>query len=522
MKSPIAIAPLVFAAGCLGLAAMPLRVTAAQATSAVRVEKLRCEYRINPLGLDVSQPRLSWIVAASERGQKQTAYQILVASSESKLAADEGDLWDSGRVAADQSIHIAYAGRPLVSRMTCFWKVRIWDVRAQESPWSPAACWTMGLLTPADWQAQWIADAKAATVEQKPPHNGYHSAIADTPDAAKWVLIDLGRPQTIDAVRLHPARPFDWNPDTPGFLFPLRLKVEAGQAADGSDRKLVVDQTAADVPNPGVKPVEYRFPPVTAQFVRLTATRLARRDKENFGVALAEMEVLGGEKNLALGAKVDALDAIELGAWSKSRLVDGVLLPQRGQVGMAPATMLRKEFQVGGPVRRATIYATGLGLYELRLNGRRVGDQVLAPEWTRYGKRIQYQTYDVTSLVRSGANAIGAMLGEGWYAGPLMLKQATSNPVFRLLLRMDIERADGQVETIVTDPSWLATDAGPLRQSGIYFGETYDATKETAGWDLPGFAASDWHPARAVDLDRDASLWRRVTSPSVWSKRSSR
>jgi len=201
--------------------------------------------------------------------------------------------------------------------------------------------------------------------------------------------------------------------------------------------------------------------------------------------------------------------------WQAQWIADAkaATVEQRGQVDMAPATMFRKEFQVGGPVRRATIYATGLGLYELRLNGRRVGDQVLAPEWTRYGQRIQYQTYDVTSLVRSGANAIGALLGEGWYAGPLMLKQATSNPVFRLLLRMDVERADGQVETIVTDPSWQATDVGPLRQSGIYFGETYDATKEMAGWDLPGCAASAWHPTRAVELDRDASLCAQSNEP---------
>jgi alpha-L-rhamnosidase len=486
---------------------------AATAAAAVQPAALRCEYRVNPLGIDVARPRLSWIIESAERGQRQTAYRVLVATSAERLAADEGNLWDSGRVASDQTIHVVYAGRPLGSRMACFWKVRAWDARDQASPWSRAASWSMGLLDRADWQAQWIADSKTAGSRQTPPHNGYHSALANSPDAAKWVSIDLGKPQPVDAVRLYPARPFDWSPDTPGFLFPVRLKIEAGQAADGSDLKVVVDRTAADIPNPGAKPVEYRFPAVTARLVRLTATRLARRDKDNFGLALAEMEVLSGEKNLALGAPVHCLDSIESGAWSKAKLVDGRTLPERGQVGMSPATMLRKEFQIGGPVRRATVYATGLGLYELRLNGRRVGERILSPEWTRYSKRIQYQTYDVTSLVRPGANAIGAILGEGWYAGPMMLKPPISNPVFRLLLRLEIERADGRVETIVTDPSWQGTTEGPLRQSGIYFGETYDATKEIPGWDLPGCAAAGWRPVQTVRLDPDAVLCAQKNEP---------
>ena len=488
--------------------------TATAVASAVEPAALRCEYRVNPMGIDVPQPRLSWIVTSAERGQRQTAYHVLVATSAEKLAADQGDLWDSGRVASDQTIHVVYAGRSLASRRTCFWKVKIWDAQEQASPWSAPASWSMGLLGRTDWQARWIADSRPATVEQKPsPHNGYHSAMVHTPDVAKWVAIDLGRPQPINAVRLYPARPFDWSPDTPGFLFPVRLKIEAGQAADGSDLKVIADQTAADIPNPGTKPVEYHFPVVMARVVRLTVTRLARRDQDNFGFALAEMEVLSGGKNLARGAKVDSLDAIESAAWSRARLVDGVLLPERGQPGMAPATMLRKEFRLGGPVRRATIHATGLGLYELRLNGRRVGDQVLAPEWTRYGKRVQYQTYDVTPLVRPGPNAIGAILGEGWYAGPLMLKPALSNPVFRLLLRMDIERTDGHVETIVSDPSWQATTDGPIRQSGIYLGETYDATKGIPGWDQPGFHAAAWRPARTVELDPDAILCAQRNEP---------
>ena len=119
---------------------------------------LRCEYAVNPLGADVASPRVFWIVESKERGQKQTAYQILVASSSEKLAKDRGDLWDSGKVASDETIQIPYAGQPLKSSQQVFWKVRAWGVEGKVSAWSKPATWTMGLLNPEDWHAKWIAE----------------------------------------------------------------------------------------------------------------------------------------------------------------------------------------------------------------------------------------------------------------------------------------------------------------------------------------------------------------------------
>jgi len=123
----------------------------------VRVMDLRCEYLVNPLGVDVLQPRLSWKLESRQRGQRQTAYQVLVATSEKMLKDDRADLWDSGRVASDQSIHVVYAGRPLASRTRCYWKVRAWDAEDEASPFSEVGMWDMGLLTPADWKAHWIS-----------------------------------------------------------------------------------------------------------------------------------------------------------------------------------------------------------------------------------------------------------------------------------------------------------------------------------------------------------------------------
>jgi hypothetical protein len=155
-------------AACLLAASASLSsIPSAQAAD---VTNLRCEYLVNPLGIDVVKPRLSWVISDAEpetvRGQKQTVYQILVASTSEKLLKNEGDLWDSGKVASDRSIHVEYAGKPLASHQQCFWKVKVWTLSTMHtepgtpnpsaSEWSKPALWTMGLLKPEDWQAKWI------------------------------------------------------------------------------------------------------------------------------------------------------------------------------------------------------------------------------------------------------------------------------------------------------------------------------------------------------------------------------
>ncbi len=120
------------------------------------VENLRCEYLTNPSGIDATEPRLSWIRTSSRRGEKQTAYQILVASSRDLLNKEQGDLWDSGKVGSGESSQISYAGRSLTSRQSCFWKVRIWDGDGNCSRWSAIGQWQMGLLHGEDWSAKWV------------------------------------------------------------------------------------------------------------------------------------------------------------------------------------------------------------------------------------------------------------------------------------------------------------------------------------------------------------------------------
>lgn len=123
---------------------------------ASEVLSLSCEYQTDPLGIDVASPRLSWIVSSPKRGVNQTTYQILVASSPQQLAAGHGDLWDSGKVGTDQTINIEYAGKALVSRQKCYWKVRSWSNDGKVSKWSKPSVWTMGLISSSDWRAKWI------------------------------------------------------------------------------------------------------------------------------------------------------------------------------------------------------------------------------------------------------------------------------------------------------------------------------------------------------------------------------
>jgi len=299
------------------------------------VNQLRCEYRTNPLGIDVTRPRLSWIVESNRRNEKQTAYRIVVASSPEKLAKDEGDLWDSGKVASDRSGQIEYAGKPLTSHQWCLWKVCVWDGLDRPQPWSPAAQWSMGLLDPKEWKAVWV-----------------------------------GR----------------------------------------DDAKAVV--------------------------------------------------------------------------------------PGNGKNQYLPATYVRKDFVLGRSPKRAVLYVTGLGVVEPRLNGRKVGEDLLVPGWTDYRKRIYYRAYDVTSQVRQGENTLGAILGDGWFRGHLsIIGQNLYGYQTRLLAQLHVFYADGSSEIVASDGSWTA-GFGPVLAADLYAGETYDARLEIPAWDRPGFTRPEWRPVQ--------------------------
>jgi alpha-L-rhamnosidase len=305
----------------LGLAAL---FSPARAAGLLRIEHPRCEYTSNPLGIDVAQPRLSWELASEARGQRQTAYQILVASTAQLLAQDRGDLWDSGKVASDETAHIAYAGTPLKSSQQVFWKLRSWDVAGEVSGWSDVSTWTMGVLRPEDWLGKWIA--------------------------APWT---------------------------------------------------------------------------------------------------------------------------------------------------SEAVILRREFDVAPGVKRAVLHLSGLGQYEFFLNGPKGTENLLTPGWTNFDRTTLYDTYDVTSQLRPGRNALGVALGNGMYHVVRRNRFAKFTGSFgplRLLAQLEIEYADGRREVVPTDDSWRV-HRGAITYNSIYGGEDYDARLEPSGWKVPGFADSSWESA---------------------------
>lgn len=168
--------------------------------------------------------------------------------------------------------------------------------------------------------------------------------------------------------------------------------------------------------------------------------------------------------------------------------------PEKEVVRYSPASLLRKEFTLKKKIAQARVYVTSHGFYELHLNGKKVGDEVLTPYWTVYDKRLQYQTYDVTDMLATGNNAIGAMLGDGWYRGTLAWgnQWAIYGNKLGLLCQLHIRYTDGTEETIVSDELWKASNDGPIRVDDIYNGETYDARKELPNWAKVGFDAANW------------------------------
>lgn len=315
----------------------PLLAFASTREAALEVAALRTEYHENPLGIGVRKPRLSWQLHAGARGVAQSAYQVRVSRSEQGLRAGRDLVWDSGRVASDESIHRVYGGPPLQSGQRYAWQVRVWDSAGHAAAWSAPAWWEMGLLDAGDWKASWIE-----------------------PDLAE------------------------------------------------------------DVSKPG------------------------------------------------------------------------------------PSPMLRREFKLGGAIERARAYVTSHGLYELHLNGQRVGADLFTPGWTSYNKRLQYQTYDVTPLLKTGANVVGAVLGNGWYRGDLGWQDRRNLYGNRLGLlgQIDILYKDGRREVVGTDQEWKASSA-PILMSEIYHGETYDARLEKPGWATAGFDDGAWSGVKVVDHHKD-------------------
>jgi len=482
---------------------------------ATGLARLRCEYLVNPLGIDTVRPRFSWEINDSRRGLIQMAFRILVASTPGLLNKDQGDLWDTGRVISDETLHIEYTGKPLTSGMLSWWKLKIWSTALgsteQECAWSKPALFSIGLLDETDWKAQWITTPEF--IPDTPAHVGYMSQIAQNEKENKWVQIDLGSRKRFDGVRLFPAvgRRGKVPPGgeiPPGDGFPQRFKIEISESEDMGNSSMVADYSDKDVENPGKGSFLARFEETSGRYVRLTALRhhnFVPFQGRNYLLKLAQMEVLLGEQNLSIRCEASALDSVEdlTEGYGISLLTNGKREYDAGSRRIIrPAPLLRGEFECNKPVKRAMAYATALGNYELFINGSLVSDDCLSPGYYQYDKRVAVQAYDVTDSLQKGKNAAGAVLADGWYRSRYRLdgydqfkdfvQGRFGDAVPRFLMQINIEYDDGTIETVGTGKTWTYTLEGPYRRTSMYDGVEYDARREMKGWNTTGFRDKSW------------------------------
>ena len=303
----------------------------------VEVNRLRVEYQVNPVGIDILQPRFSWEIKANVRNLMQTAYEVRVGLNADKLKNSGQLFWTSGKVQSDESNQLMYTGPALESGRRYYWTVRIWDNQNHVTDWSTVAYWEMGLLKTNDWKAVWIE------------------------------------------------------------------------------------------------------PVMTAD------------------------------------AKVEE-----------------------------PCPLIRKSFSLNKEVRSARMYITSHGLYQLEINGTKPNDWLFTPGWTSYNKHLQYQTYDVTKLLKKGDNAIGVTLGNGWYRGDLGWSRQRNlyGNQLGVLAQLEVEYTDGSKALIVTDKTWKFASS-PILMAEIYHGEKYDARLELPGWSTPSFNDKSWTPVIEKEFSKD-------------------
>lgn len=475
------------------------------AAAGIVPQGLRCEYRVNPVGIDVTDPRLSWILAAANpkaRGLSQKAYRILAASSENALRANDGDLWDTGKVDSAESIHVVYRGKALTSAAAAFWKVQVWDQDGQASDWSEPGQWSMGLLAGEDWKGKWIGRDEAQ--DYRDPGSAYQALVG-----AHWIW------DSADAQTSAPAGERFFRET---FMVPGDRKIARAICVVGGD-------TAADAIVNGEKIAVGSGIALPAV---IDITRLVHAG-ENTIAARVVHRGAGGPAGLIGAVRVEFAQGEPLVAktsnhwrtivkpedgWQNAGFLDAAWQPAKdlGAYGMPPwgaagftvehrlpARLLRKEFSIDRKVRRATVYYAGLGLSELYLNGAKVGDHVLSPGLTDYDKRVLYVTFDVTNQVTAGRNALGLVLGNGRYYAPRVQPGTRDFGYPKALLQLDVEFEDGTRASIVSDETWKVSTAGAIRANNEYDGEEYDARMEPADWNRVGFDHRKWELAHVVE-----------------------
>jgi alpha-L-rhamnosidase len=541
------------------------------ANAAVSLTNLKTNYRNIPLGTDIATPQFSWQMEASTSSHNvaQKAYQILVKNETGSK------VWDSGKVKSDQAHAIQYAGKTLKPSTRYTWELKVWDNQGKLN--KASSWFETGLMDPSEkaWSgAQWIGGGAADDVFY--PHylsvfklsfavqldkntNSSKGAFLfganDTRLSNRYLNlmgVERGKNESYVAIELDISG-LNENPDSKAKLNIFRVGYTNNDKADAPFKTLDISRSIVNPQNkfdkhrihaecnfglfeffidgtdeahkialPGPAPTS----PFAARGLNLNPVG-AGNNFISFPM-LADMgfKTEAGQtaffsdltvKNFRFPSNVVFEDtnnqllqniAKENGAYKFS---GQQLLTADASRNATP--MLRTAFQTKPNIKKARLYVTARGIYEVYLNGKRVSEEYFNPGLTQYNKHHQYQTYDVTSALIAGkTNALGAWLSEGWWSGNITYGGENWNffgDRQSLLAKMVITYADGSEQIIASNPKdWKLFTDGPIRYGSYFQGEVYDAGKEAAikGWSEAGYNDASWKPASVVPLDGNAYL----------------
>ncbi len=445
---------------------------------------LSCNYEKEPICIDDTHPRLSWQIISSRRGAMQTAYHLLVASSVNNLLQNKGDIWDSAKKHCGQNRYVPYGGKPLLSGRAYYWKVRLWDEKGNASAWSETATWRMGLLHPSDWKSHWITASKWFTPPEFRP-KGFQLGVK-----GGWADVDLGKSMPIEMIKLFPGD---------SASFPLRFKVLGSNEFNFVHHQVLTDQSSQDYQLKTIGEQVFRLKPAKYRFIRLQV--LGNNKKMT---TVKQMEVFSTGKNVALMKFTREYGT----GWEHGHapfLVDG--MPSQNDGDICPpdacpsvaAPMFRKTFQAPKKIKEAILYFAALGMADITINGKKVGDEVLGPPFTDYSKRIMYATYNITGLLNKGENVIGAVLGNGFFSTPSLgfgQRQNGDGPP-RLMLQAQLKYEDGSQQTIVTDGTWKWLRS-EITFNDVWTGYAEDRRLQKTAWDKPQYNDADWFSVKDI------------------------
>jgi alpha-L-rhamnosidase len=495
----------------------------------ITFKALYCESKVNPIGIDNLSPRFSWIPGSGERGLMQTAYRILVSENVENLNRNIGDRWNSGKVVSDRSVNIKYEGKSLTSGEKLYWKVQVWDKNLKGYSWSEIATFEMGLMNENDWKGKWIGTRIFNDLQYTDGFSGQAVLLKGVDQSIKSRFHrGAGTPNgiTISAWIKPQAFTDDWQTiyrkDDGRATQVLAIGNKNGQKGIwfGLPVSGVYEEDCAELTNNYFQDSKWHLVSVTydnfAKRIYIDGQELKtisnpgriypsgfatafigsfNNQKDFFKGEMDEVRLYGialsGENIKQLFNKSEV--STDLIGWWK---FEGDLYNSTTHRSNPPvsAQLIRKEFEINKEIKKARIYFSGLGLSELYLNGKKVSDDLLSPAFTDYTKIVKYMTYDITNELKMSTNAIGVILGNGWYSAQVQDYDQCWSKKPQLLLQMNIEFKDGSTMNIVSDRSWKIAPA-PITENDIDFGEKYDARMEMTGWDKHGFNDSNWMQA---------------------------